>query len=152
MSEATLNEPMTAYLAFKVALKQGDEDTALRCLKQISGGSTSNPQYLYACCLEAQQAQDKIITIEALRHLVLKHQQRQSHWSSSTHLPSLLRVLIRLEVSILNDGNKTDTDRETLVGDLCNIFKAGKTSTYRHHICKPNQLYSRQRDTEGEKR
>src|SRR5438045_287661 len=122
MNEATLKEPLTAYLAFKVALKQEDVDTALRSLKQISEASASNPQCLYACCLEAQQAQYKIIAIEALRHLVLKH---HSHSLSSVHLPALLRVLIRLEVSILNDEEQTDTDRELLVEDLCNIFKAG---------------------------
>ncbi|KAI3327671.1 SPO22-domain-containing protein [Xylariaceae sp. AK1471] len=121
MSEGTLKEPMTAYLAFKVALKQKDVATALGCLKQVSEASAFNHQYLYACCLEAQQAQDKISTIEALRHLVLKH---QSHSPSPIHLPALLRVLIRLEVSVLGDEEQTDTDRESLVEDLCNIFKA----------------------------
>ncbi|KAI0194684.1 meiosis protein SPO22/ZIP4 like-domain-containing protein, partial [Xylaria flabelliformis] len=121
MSDVTLKEPMTAYLAFKVALKQQDADNAFRCLEQISEAPSTDHQYLYACCLEAQQAQDKIITIKALQHIVLKH---RFHSSESVHLPALLRVLIRLEVSVLNDDGETDRDKETLVEDLCNVFKA----------------------------
>ncbi|KAI0862583.1 meiosis protein SPO22/ZIP4 like-domain-containing protein [Xylaria cubensis] len=104
-----------------VALKQQDADNAFRCLEQISEAPSTDHQYLYACCLEAQQAQDKIITIKALQHIVLKH---RFHSSESVHLPALLRVLIRLEVSVLNDEGETSRDKETLVEDLCNIFKA----------------------------
>ncbi|RYC63614.1 hypothetical protein CHU98_g2598 [Xylaria longipes] len=121
MSDVALKEPMTAYLAFKVALKQEDADSALRCLEQISEASSTDPQYLYACCLEAQQAQDKITTIKALQHIVLKY---RFHSSNSVHLPALLRVLIRLEVSVLNNEEGASRDKETLVDDLCNIFKA----------------------------
>ncbi|KAI1422777.1 meiosis protein SPO22/ZIP4 like-domain-containing protein [Xylaria sp. FL1777] len=104
-----------------VALKQQDIDSALRYLEQISETSSLDPQYLYACCLEAQQAQDKAITIRALQHVVLKH---QFHSSNSIHLPALLRILIRLEVSVLNDEEQVSTDRESLVEDLCSVFKA----------------------------
>lgn len=111
---------MTAYLAFKVALKQEDVDGASRCLEQISEASSSDPQYLYACCLEAQQAQDRISTIKALQHIV--HNHRLS--SDSIHLPALLRVLIRLEVSVLNDEQEDNVAKKgLLVEDLCNVFK-----------------------------
>ncbi|TRX97357.1 hypothetical protein FHL15_001635 [Xylaria flabelliformis] len=121
MNDVTLKEPITAYLAFKVALKQQDADNAFRCLEQISEAPSADHQYLYACCLEAQQAQDKIITIKALQHIVHKH---RFHSSESVHLPALLRVLIRLEVSVLNDEGETSRDKRTLVEDLCNVFKA----------------------------
>ncbi|KAI0539329.1 meiosis protein SPO22/ZIP4 like-domain-containing protein [Xylaria digitata] len=103
-----------------VALKQEDVDSASRCLEQISEASSSDPQYLYACCLEAQLAQAKTITIKALQLVILKH---QFHSSNHIYLPALLRVLIRLEVSILYDEQEIDTDRGSLVGDICNIFK-----------------------------
>lgn len=123
LDDATLKEPMTAYLAFKVALKQEDVDGASRCLEQISEASSSDPQYLYACCLEAQQAQDRISTIKALQHIV--HNHRLS--SDSIHLPALLRVLIRLEVSVLNDEQEDNVAKKgLLVEDLCNVFKTGK--------------------------
>ncbi|KAI2642014.1 meiosis protein SPO22/ZIP4 like-domain-containing protein [Xylaria nigripes] len=121
MSDATLREPMTAYLAFKVALKQQDADGALRCLRHVSDASLSDPQYLFACCLEAQQAQDKIITIEVLRCIVAKN---ESLSSSSIHLPALLRALIRLEVSVLRDEKIADIDRSSLAEDICNIFNS----------------------------
>ncbi|KAI0485651.1 meiosis protein SPO22/ZIP4 like-domain-containing protein [Xylaria cf. heliscus] len=104
-----------------VALKQQDVDSALRCLEQISEASSTDPQYLYACCLEAQQAKDKITTIKALQHIVLKH---QFHSSDFVHLPALLRVLIRLELSVLNDEDEAGRDKELLVEDICNMFKA----------------------------
>ncbi|KAI8625467.1 SPO22-domain-containing protein [Xylariaceae sp. FL1651] len=119
MNEITLREPMTAYLAFKVALKQGNGDSALQCLTQISEASPPDPRYLYACCLEAQQAHDRLSTIEALRHIALKHQLH----SSSVHLPALLRLLIRLEVSELNEKHKVSTDQHLLVDDVCKAFK-----------------------------
>jgi len=125
MDEATLNEPMTAYLAFQVALKQGNTDCALTCLEKISMSPSCNPQYLYACCLEAQKTQDKISTIEALRHLVLKRCS-DSHSLRDVHLPALLRILIRLEVSVLSDDKRSNADRCSLVEDLCNVFKTGK--------------------------
>ncbi|TGJ79300.1 hypothetical protein E0Z10_g9466 [Xylaria hypoxylon] len=137
MNDVTLKEPMTAYLAFKVALKQEDVDITLKCLEQISEASPSEPQYLYACCLEAQQAQAKIITIKALQHIVLKH---KFHSSNSIHLPALLRVLIRLEVSVLYDKQEIDTDEGSLVGDLCNIFKTAVS-----------EIEKERRDSKGEK-
>ncbi|KAI0972929.1 meiosis protein SPO22/ZIP4 like-domain-containing protein [Xylaria arbuscula] len=121
MDDVALKEPMTAYLAFKVALKKQDVEGALRCLEQISQASSLDPQYLYACCLEAQQAQDKVITIKALQHVVLKH---GTHASNAFHLPALFRILIRLEVSVLNDEEETGLNKELLVEDLCNIFRA----------------------------
>ncbi|KAI1295094.1 meiosis protein SPO22/ZIP4 like-domain-containing protein [Xylaria venustula] len=108
--------------SFKLLIHhQQDVDGALRCLEQISEVSSLNTQYLYACCLEAQQAQDKVITIKALQHVVLRH---QPHASSSIHLPALFRILIRLEVSVLNDEEESSLDRGLLVEDLCNVFKA----------------------------
>ncbi|GAW15707.1 hypothetical protein ANO14919_051260 [Xylariales sp. No.14919] len=154
MNDATLKEPMTAYLAFKVAVKQEDADSALRYLEQVSEASSPDPQYLYACCLEAQQAQAKMITIKALQHIVLKH---QLHSSGSVHLPSLLRVLIRLEVSVLYSEQETGTNKGSLVGDLCKIFKAGKPHA-RHapflgltvHPAA-SEIEKDRRDTESEK-
>ncbi|KAJ3573769.1 hypothetical protein NPX13_g4582 [Xylaria arbuscula] len=120
LNDVTLKEPMTAYLAFKVALRQEDVNSALKCLEQITAASSSDPRYLYACCLEAQQAQDRIITIKALQHVVNEDQLRSS---SSIHLPALLRTLIRLEVSALNDENQDDTHKGSLATDICKIFE-----------------------------
>ncbi|KAI0101809.1 meiosis protein SPO22/ZIP4 like-domain-containing protein [Nemania sp. FL0031] len=94
-----------------VALKHGDTDAALTCLKSISETSYSDPKYMYACCLEAQQALDKVAAIKALQYLVFNP---EFHPSDSIHLPALLRVLVRLEVSVLKDGQEIGADREWL--------------------------------------
>lgn len=128
MNDVMFKEPMTAYLAFKVALKQQDTDGLLRCLRQIVESSSSDPKYLYACCLEAQQAQDKITAIKALQHIFLND---QFYSSNSVHLAALSRVLIRLEVSILNSEEDVSIDGGLLVEDICNIFEAGKSHSRR---------------------
>ncbi|KAI0454480.1 meiosis protein SPO22/ZIP4 like-domain-containing protein [Xylaria acuta] len=133
-----------SYFKLLVALKQQDADSALRCLEQISEASSSDSQYLYACCLEAQQAQDKITTIKALQHIVLKH---RFHSSNSIHLPALLRVLIRLEVSVLNDGEEASRDKETLVEDLCNIFKAASLTIH----TAADEIQKERRDSKKDK-
>ncbi|KAI1269361.1 SPO22-domain-containing protein [Xylariaceae sp. FL1019] len=120
MSEASKQEPLTAFLAFKVALRSQDIDAAAQCLEQVSEAWPSNPQYLYACCLEAQQAQEKISTIQALRHMVSGH---QFHPSKSVHLPALLRTLIRLELLMINDEKEADDVRDVLIEDLCKTFE-----------------------------
>lgn len=154
MNDATLNEPMTAYLAFKLALKHEDSDGASRCLNQISETSSSDSKYMYACCLEAQQALDRITTIKALQHIVLK---REFNSSNSIHLPALLRVLIRLEVSVLEDEREVDTDKNWLVEDICNIFKAGKLQTYNSSITSSmvhiavDEIHKERRDSKGAK-
>ncbi|KAJ8131120.1 hypothetical protein O1611_g2505 [Lasiodiplodia mahajangana] len=130
MNDVTLKEPMTAYLAFRVALKHEDTDSAVKCLKQISEASTSDPKYMYACCLEAQQAHDRVAAIKALQHLVFKP---QFHPSDSIHLPALLRVLIRLEVSVLNDEQEIGADRGSLVEDICNTFEAAVDEIHKEH-------------------
>ncbi|KAI0020392.1 meiosis protein SPO22/ZIP4 like-domain-containing protein [Xylariomycetidae sp. FL0641] len=129
MGESTRTETMTMYLSYKLALRTGDRDLAFSSLAGISEASKKDPQYLYACCLDAQQAHDKLCTLEALRHLVGKY----DHASSSTvHLPALLRVLIRLEVSLLNAGKQEGAiDPVTLVEDIINVFEAVLYQTLR---------------------
>ncbi|KAI0161279.1 SPO22-domain-containing protein [Xylariaceae sp. FL1272] len=137
MSEESKQEPSTAFLAFKVALRNHDIDAAAQCLEQVSKAWPSNPEYLYACCLEAQQAQEKFSTIQSLRHMVSGH---QFHPSKFIHLPALLRTLIRLELLMINDEKETDDVRDLLKEDLCKTFEVAAMA-----IQKEN------RDTNGER-
>ncbi|KAI1431325.1 meiosis protein SPO22/ZIP4 like-domain-containing protein [Xylaria sp. CBS 124048] len=121
-----------------VALKQKDVEGALRCLRQVAETSLSDARYLFACCLEAQQAQDRMVTIEALRYMV---DQNESP-SVSVHLPALLRVLIRLEVSVLQDANATDINRGSLVEDLCNTFKLAVKEIQKDRHSKNDKLFT----------
>ncbi|KAK6955428.1 hypothetical protein Daesc_003065 [Daldinia eschscholtzii] len=120
MNESTRREPMTLYLAYKLALRGGDREMASNCLRHIAEASSKDPQYLYACCIDAQEANDKICATEALKHLI-----KNSEYSSSDaiHLPALLRVVIRLEISLLNEKDEDDADRNLVIDDICQVFE-----------------------------
>ncbi|KAI2473487.1 meiosis protein SPO22/ZIP4 like-domain-containing protein [Annulohypoxylon bovei var. microspora] len=138
MSESARREPMTLYLAYKLALRNGDREMASDCLRSISEASSNDPQYLYACCMDAQEAEDKMCAIEALQHLIQK-----CGYSSpdAVHLPALLRVVIRLETSLVNDQGRAD-DVSLLIGDICQVFEGVLYSTLRKII---NHIFSLER-------
>jgi hypothetical protein len=114
---------MTMYLAYKLALRNGEEELAARCLESISASSSTDLSFLYACCMEAQECGNKICALQALRQLSEKHQFSQP---GPVHFPALLRVMIRLQVSILNEEGLSETDRGYTIQDLCETFEGGK--------------------------
>ncbi|KAI0900547.1 SPO22-domain-containing protein [Annulohypoxylon nitens] len=127
MSESARKEPMTMYLAYKLALRNGDREMASECLKNISEASSNDPQYLYACCMDAQEAEDKMCAIEALRHLI---QKCECSSPDAIHLPALLRVAIRLETSLMNDQSHI-SKIASLVEDTCQVFEGAVTAIQR---------------------
>ncbi|KAI1449599.1 SPO22-domain-containing protein [Annulohypoxylon stygium] len=127
MSESARKEPMTMYLAYKLALRNGDREMASECLKNISEASSNDPQYLYACCMDAQEAEDKMCAIEALRHLI---QKCECSSPDAIHLPALLRVVIRLETSLMNDQGHI-SKITSLVEDTCQVFEGAVTAIQR---------------------
>ncbi|KAI0381571.1 SPO22-domain-containing protein [Hypomontagnella monticulosa] len=128
MSESAQREPMTLYLVYKLALRSGDREMASDCLKHISEASSGDLQYLYACCLDAQEAEDKRCAIEALQHLIRKFEYTSP---GAVHLPALLRIVIRLEASLLNDQGQDDADRHLLIDDICQAFESVVTAIQR---------------------
>ncbi|KAI1388233.1 SPO22-domain-containing protein [Hypoxylon trugodes] len=128
MSESARREPMTLYLGYKLALRSRDREMASDCLKNISEASLNDPQYLYACCMDAQEAEDKECAIEALRYLISR-----SEYSSSDviHLPALLRVIIRLELSLINTQGSESAGQNLLVDDICEAFECAVTAIQR---------------------
>ncbi|KAK7920786.1 hypothetical protein PG985_008808 [Apiospora marii] len=119
MSDVAKEQPMTIYLAHKLAVQGGDWDMAAECIERISQSSSSDLKFLYACCLEAHASDDKLSALKALKVLADKH---EFNADSPIHLPALLRVIIRLQMSMLSDGS-ADIDRELLAEDLCHIFE-----------------------------
>ncbi|KAI0008433.1 meiosis protein SPO22/ZIP4 like-domain-containing protein [Xylariaceae sp. FL0662B] len=128
MSESAKRDPKTLYLAYRLALRSGDRDMASECLRHITETTSSDSRYLYACCIDAQKAEDKTCAIEALRHLF---KQYEFIAPGPVRLPALLRVIIRLEVSLLNEQGQTDVDRHTLIEDLCQVFEGVVTTMQR---------------------
>ena len=86
LTESTQNEPKTMYLMYKVATRSGDRPLAVRCLESVSLTPECH-DYLYACVVDSQQADDKVCALEALGKLVEKY---EFSFTSPVHLPALL--------------------------------------------------------------
>jgi hypothetical protein len=122
MPEAAKNDPMTRFLMYKIAVRCGDPDLAAECLGKVYESSSKEPNLLYACVLDAQQAGDKDLAIAALQLVLEKHQQNTP---TTIHLPALLRCTIRLTKSQLDaKGNpRLDSDSDPVVDRLCKLFE-----------------------------
>jgi hypothetical protein len=124
MTESAKQEPMTIYLLFKLALQSDDNALASECLDLLRNESSSDPRFLYACCLAAQSAQHKMGTIIALKSLIAQHDFTAP---SPVHLPALLRSVIRLEATLLDETENTAKENGTPIEDVCNLFELGRS-------------------------
>lgn len=118
MSPNSWKEPMTAYLAFKVAIRIDDRDLAERCLQTVSS-MPDYINYLGACIAESQHAGDVYCTVAALRKLQEKYEYNDPN---PIHLPALFRSTIRL----LNMLVEKEAEKDEFIEELCNVFDAGK--------------------------
>lgn len=117
------NEPMTAYLAFKVAIRVKDRDLAERCLEVVSQNK-DYVDYLGACIAESQKAEDIESAISGLKRLHGKYE-----WKSSpglVNLPALFRCSIRL-MNVLLENPAYQERKAEIVGELCSEFESGKS-------------------------
>ncbi|KAH8677915.1 meiosis protein SPO22/ZIP4 like-domain-containing protein [Xylariales sp. PMI_506] len=120
MSESIRSQPMTIYLAYRLGLHSGDQELAARCIEQIANGSQDDLKFLYACCVDAQECGNKSCALEALKQLAEKHTFDQP---GPVYFPALLRSIIRLHTSILNDGISSAVDFDMALDDLCKVFE-----------------------------
>lgn len=119
LSPQSWKEPMTAYLAFKVAIRVEDRELAEKCLETV-GQAPDNVDYLGACIAESQKAGDILCAIGALKKLQEKYEYKKP---SSIHLPALFRCTIRL-LTLLADRPGVETN--SIVDDLCVEFEGGQ--------------------------
>lgn len=119
MSPQSWKEPMTAYLAFKVAIRIEDRPMAEKCLGTVAQ-SPDHVDYLGACIAESQKVGDITCAISALRKLQERYEYREPN---PIHLPALFRCTIRL-LNLLADRPGANT--KDIVNDLCDEFDAGK--------------------------
>jgi hypothetical protein len=122
MNEDVQKQPMTMYLACKLALRGGDEAMASNCIEMVSKSSLKDLKFLYACCLDAQQSGDKICTLKALKLLASKYELNKD---CEIHFPALLRSTIRVQVSLLNGNASSGSGSGVVVEDICRTFEAG---------------------------
>ncbi|KAM7220206.1 Meiosis protein SPO22/ZIP4 like domain containing protein [Rhypophila decipiens] len=122
------NEPMTAYLAFKVAIRVKDRDLAERCLEAVSQ-TKEHIDYLGACIAESQKAEDIESAISGLKKLHDKYERKASP-GGKIHLPALFRCSIRLLNCLLESPEYQDK-KENIVNELCLEFESVLYSTMR---------------------
>ncbi|KAG7285410.1 hypothetical protein NEMBOFW57_010037 [Staphylotrichum longicolle] len=109
--------PMTAYLAFKVAVRVEDRALAEKCLESVAQ-APDNVDYLGACIAESQKAGDIMCAIAALKKLQEKYEYNKPN---SIHLPALFRCTIRL-LTLMAD--RPGAEISNIVNDLCKEFDA----------------------------
>lgn len=131
MDNGCKNQPMTLYLAYKLALRNQDVAMATEYIEKLGKSASQDPKYLYACCLEAQNYSAKICTLTALKLLAEKY-----HFikDSELHFPALLRSIIRVQISLLDEKYQLEADPDVVVDDICMTFESGKHSTKRHGL------------------
>ncbi|WQF82317.1 Putative meiosis specific protein Spo22/ZIP4/TEX11 [Colletotrichum destructivum] len=122
MSEAAQNEPMTRYLMYKVALRSADRELATECLERVGTAAGNEPDFLYACVLEAQQVGDRVCAMQAMKQLVNKFEFSET---SPVHLPALLRCNIRLAVSVM-ESEKDAARQKAVVEEIIVLFEGGE--------------------------
>ncbi|KAI7348606.1 SPO22-domain-containing protein [Hortaea werneckii] len=109
MPSSCQNEAMSRYLAFKIALKSGDNELADDSLHALSKNADKDPSCLYACILEAEQVRSRHLAVLGLQRLLDKQLR-------GTHLPSLLRCTARLMMKELeSEGSSSNEAMEEIV-------------------------------------
>ncbi|KAI6910939.1 SPO22-domain-containing protein [Hortaea werneckii] len=116
MPPSCQNEAMSRYLAFKIALKSGDNELADESLHALSKHSDKDPSCLYACILEAEQARSRHLAVLGLQRLLDK----QLH---GTHLPSLLRCTARLMMKELESEESRSNEA---VEEIVSLFERAR--------------------------
>ncbi|KAA8629884.1 hypothetical protein SMACR_04082 [Sordaria macrospora] len=115
LSKQSWREPMTAYLAFKVAIRCEDRTLAEQCIHTI-GEAPNHVDFLGACIAESHKKGDIFCAIAALKKLQESYEYKDPN---PIHLPALFRCLIRL-LNIL--AEKPDETQEDFIRDLCRQF------------------------------
>lgn len=109
---------------YKVAIRCNEIALAAECLRVISSLSIKDTTLLYACVLDAQQVGNRSQAVAALQ-LVLDKDPDTS--GNVVHLPSLLRVTIKLTSSLLDNSEDAEAAVNLdSVEKLCRLFESGK--------------------------
>jgi hypothetical protein len=126
MSVSARNDPLTQFLMFKTAMRTEDLELAGESLSNISKAPSVEPNLLYACVLEAQQAGNRYFSLKALELVLGKY---GNETPAEVHLPALLRCTIRMNMSLLAEPDMAvpdATETEHQIERLCGLFREGQ--------------------------
>ncbi|KAH8599135.1 meiosis protein SPO22/ZIP4 like-domain-containing protein [Bisporella sp. PMI_857] len=136
MTDATRSEPMTRFLMYKIAIRCNEVEFAAECLNLVSHQALDDPTLLYACVLDAQQIGNKSQALAALQLVLDKHRYTSA---ANVHLPSLIRLTIKLSCSILDETTEISAAEasDANVERLCKLFEGAI-----HAVKKPPTVKS----------
>ncbi|KAF9871179.1 hypothetical protein CkaCkLH20_11348 [Colletotrichum karsti] len=125
MPKPAQDETMTRYLMYKVALKSKDRNLATECLEHVGMTAAQDPNFLYACVIEAQKTDDKVCASQAMKQLIHKHEFNEN---TPVHLPALLRSNIRVVIMVMQEekGPTAKAAVDELVDLFERVFKAAQ--------------------------
>ncbi|CZS76977.1 unnamed protein product [Fusarium graminearum] len=116
------DEPLTRYLMFKVALMSWNHELGRQCIEYL-GKMPDKSQcrdIIYACVRDAQNAGDRMMTLETLKAAT---ETFDMEGASTSNLPSLFRCAIRL-VHLIETPQDEDADGvPELAEDTCCMFE-----------------------------
>lgn len=118
MSDAAKEEPLTRFLLYKIAIRNGEVELAAECLEKVASCS-EDPTLLFACVLDAQKAGNKTDVLDALWMVLDKC---GYGFQENVRLPSIIRMIIVLLVGVI----ESEGDSRENIEKLCKLFEAGK--------------------------
>lgn len=125
MTDTGKSAPLTRYLMYKVAIREGDKDFATENLVAMCKDSSKDTTLLYACVVEAQSSGDKQQVTTALQKVLERY---DFSTSQDVHLPALLRSMIKL---LLGEVPANATPSNEVMQELCKIFQLAATQASR---------------------
>ncbi|KAK9322919.1 meiosis protein SPO22/ZIP4 like-domain-containing protein, partial [Lipomyces orientalis] len=137
MPAACQESPLTQYILYKTALATFDDELAQDCLKKISTSPTEDIRLISACAMEAQEKDNKPITLAAMKLVVQKLRNKDNASSDQDiRVPALLRCIIRLMVLSIEKSapNKAVDDIDQLCQYFENAYALAKQSTAKQII------------------
>ncbi|OBS27664.1 hypothetical protein FPOA_01606 [Fusarium poae] len=122
MPTSIQDEPLTRYLMFKVALMSWNHELGHQCIKYLSEmpDKSQCQDIIYACVRDAQNAGDKLMTLETLKAAV---ETFDMEGSSTANLPSIFRCAIRLIHMIDAPQDEHMDGVPDLAEDTCCMFE-----------------------------
>ncbi|KAM0422754.1 hypothetical protein ACHAPD_001217 [Fusarium lateritium] len=122
MPTSIQDEPLTRYLMFKVALMSWNYETGHQCIEVLSKmpDKSQCQDIIYACVRDAQNAGDRLMTLETLKAAV---ETFDMEGSSTANLPSIFRCTIRLIHLIDTPQDEHMDGVPELTEDTCCMFE-----------------------------
>lgn len=120
MPDSGRHELLTLYVAYKIGLREGDDDLATRSLDEVaSDGGQTAMDILYACVLEAQQSGSRAHAITCLQTILYRLDKNGP--GEKEQLPIVIRCTVRILVTELDGAEPVESAR--ILNEIVQIMR-----------------------------